>query len=957
MTTPLLTTKLYIPPVRPELVSRPRLIRQLNMGLRQSGGFTRKLTLISAGAGFGKTTLLSDWVRRIEQPVAWLSLDQGDNDPRRFWRYVIAALQTVEGAIGEIAQAALQSSGFADADTLPPLDTLVTALINDVAELPEPLVLVLDDYHVIKTEPIHNSLNFLLEHLPSQMHLVLTTRADPPLCLSRRRGRLELTEIRAADLHFTTKEAAELLNTCMDLDLSAQDVAELKNRTEGWIVGLQMAALSLQGRADKHDFVTAFAGDDRYIVDYLVEEVLRRQPSHIETFLLQTSILARLCGSLCDAVTEGENGQALLDHLEQSNVFITPLDNRRHWYRYHHLFADLLRKRLRQSVGAQCLALLHLRASRWYEHEGFFAEAVSHALAAPDLEHAAALIEQHAPDIASHGEIVLARSWLESLPENVIRSSPFLCLLRSSYEESIELVEQWLQNAERAWTTRSSRMDEQGVSDRVAQVRFSGWVASARAFLSLQRGDPLQEVIEFSRQALEHIPEDDLLYNLRARSNLFMTLGCAYWDIEDEKAANQAFAEARRIGEAIEHYSTSIRAARNQARIAYDRGQLHRATAICQAVLQSVIEPSEQVGRPLPVAGRLYMLLGSILLEQNDLEGASHALTKGREMIELTQETLARKNGYLALARLKQAQGDVAGAFDLIERVKQLRTEADPEVAALRGQLWLSQAEYDLRHLASVTRLAADANSEAAALRMRFWLSQAERDSHYLAVAARFAEKRQIKLDRKEQSKAEQFALVRLLIAQHRARTPARGQPGLQTLFQFLNRQFEIAEEEERTGRMIEALILQSLALQVQDDDNRALSALQRALTLAEPEGFVRIFVDEGTHMAALLYQAAERGISPEYAGRLLAAFPDAAPRPGDRLHTSEIQSQMVEPLSERESEVLQLIAAGLTNRQIAQKLFLSPNTIRVHASNIYGKLGVHNRTQAVARARRLGIL
>jgi len=955
MTTPLLTTKLYAPPVRPELVSRPRLIRQLKLGLRQSGGPTRKLTLISAGAGFGKTTLLSDWVRRIERPAAWLSLDQGDDDPRRFWRYVIAALQTVESAIGETALAALQSSGFRDADTPPALNTLVAALLNDVAALPEPLALVLDDYHVIESKPIHHSLDFLLEHLPPQLHLILATRADPPLRLSRLRGRQELTEIRTADLCFRTEEAVEFLNNCMNLDLSGEDVARLEERTEGWIVGLQMAALSLQGQADKHGFVAALAGDDRYIGDYLVEEVLRHQPPRIKNFLLQTSLLDRLCGSLCDAVAEGKEGegQSILEHLERANLFIVPLDNRRHWYRYHHLFADLLLKRLRQSVGAKGLALLHLRASEWYEREGLIAEAVSHALAAPDLERAAALIEQHAPDVASRGESVLARRWLKALTEDQIRSSPFLCLLRSSYAESIELVEQWLQDAERAWAARSSRMDEREVSDRVAQIRFSGWAASARAFLSLQRGDPPQEVIERSHQALEQIPEDDLLYNLRARSNLFMTLGHAYWSLEDEKAASQAFAEARRIGETIEHYSTSIRAARNQAWIAYDRGRLHQAASICQEVLQSIIEPSEQAGRPLPVAGRLYTLWGSISLERNDLEEASHALAKGVEMVELTRETRARKNGLLALARLKQAQGDAAGAFDLIERAEQLGAGADPEAIAFSGQPWPSQAEYDPRRPASTTQLAADADAEAAALKVRFWLSQAERDPRYLAVAARFAEERQIKLERGERRIAEQFALARLLIAQHRA----HGRPDLRSLLGFLDGQLQIAEEGGRTRRLLEGSILQALALQAQDEADRALSALQRALTLAEPEGFVRVFIDEGTQMAALLYQAAERGVLPEYAGRLLAAFPDAAPTPDDRSHASRPQSQMVEPLSEREREVLQLIAEGLTNRQIAQKLFLSPNTIRVHASNIYAKLGVHNRTQAAAEARKLGIL
>ncbi len=367
MTTPLLTTKFHIPAVRSELVSRPRLIDRLNAGLGH------KLMIVSAPAGFGKTTLLSEWVRQAKEPVAWLSLDQGDDDANRFWRYVVAALQTVEATIGKTVQAALQSP------QQPPLDTLVTALINDIVTLAMPITLVLDDYHLIRTDLVHTSLNFLLDHIPPQLHLIITTREDPPLALSRRRGRRELTEIRAAELRFAIAEIGEFLNTITRLELSVEDIATLERRTEGWIVGLQMAAISLQerGPADQHDFVTAFAGDDRYIVDYLVEEVFQHQPPYIQDFLLQTSILERLCGPLCDAVCSRGTGvsgrndsQSILRYLEQGNLFTIPLDNRRHWYRYHRLFADLLRQRLGQSAQTQDITSLYLRASRWCERRG-----------------------------------------------------------------------------------------------------------------------------------------------------------------------------------------------------------------------------------------------------------------------------------------------------------------------------------------------------------------------------------------------------------------------------------------------------------------------------------------------------------------------------------------------------------------------------------------------------------
>jgi LuxR family maltose regulon positive regulatory protein len=969
-TTPLLATKTYTPPTRPDLVSRPRLIERLNAGiLGQSGdqgrlAFARKLTLVSAPAGFGKTTLLSEWASDPSSPtqVAWLSLDEGDNDPSRFWRYVIAALQTANAPLGETVRAA------PELPQRPPLETLVMALINDLTLLPTALTLVLDDYHVIDSQPIHDSLNLFIDRIPQQVRMIVTTRADPPLFLSRRRARSELTEIRTADLCFTTEEATEFLNACMDLELPAEDIAALENRTESWIVGLHLAALSLQGRTKKHEFVTAFAGDDRYIGDYLVDEVLQHQSPRIRRFLLQTSILERLCGPLCDAVTGEPGNQALLDHLERANVFTVPLDDRRYWYRYHHLFADLLRRHLRHSTEARELGLLHLRASTWYERQGFIAEAVSHALAMPDLGHATTLIERHAPDVASRGEVGLAQSWLEALPEDLIRSSPFLCILSSAQQESVGLAEQWLQRAERAWAALPGHADGQTRSSSVAQLRFSGWMASARASLSFRRGDPPREVVHFSRQALDSIPEDDLLYNWRARSNLFLVLGCAYWHLEDEESADHAFGEARRIGDAVEHFSASISATRNQARIAYNRGQLRRAAAICQQALQTIVEPSEQAGRPLPVAGGLYIVLGSVLREWNDLKDADRALTKGVDLAKLTRETAIQRDGTIALARLKQAQGDMEKAFDLIEQSEQLKVDRDPQAAPLRGWFWLSQAEHDPRDLASASRLAAEARSEAAALRIQLWLSQAEQDPHYLTVAGGYAEERHIKLDDREQRRPEQLAMARLQIAQYRTYQrapsvpPAPDQIALQSLLQFLDRQLQLAEKRGQIWWTIETLILRALALQARDEIDRAMSSLGRALTLAEPGGYVRAFVDEGAPMARLLYQAAASGIASGYTGKLLAAFGAETrdKREKTRAETISLAPRpisSIEPLTRRELEVLHLIAAGLSNREIAQRLVISPGTVKAHASNIYDKLGVRKRTQAVAKARMLGIL
>jgi LuxR family maltose regulon positive regulatory protein len=393
MATSLLTTKFYIPPTRPELVARPRLIDRLNAGLGQNGGFTRKLTLISAPAGFGKTTLLSEWVGHCDQPVAWVSLDEGDNEPVRFLAYFIAALQTIDLSIGETALAVLQSP------QPPPFEAILPSLINDIATIPEDFALVLDDYHLIDDQPIHKAMTFFLDHQPPNMHLVIAARSDPFLHLSRLRARGQMTEIRTNDLRFTLQEVATFLNQVMGLGLSGDDVAALESRTEGWIAGLQLAALSMQGQDDTASFIAAFTGDDRFIVDYLVDEVLAQRPKGTQDFLLQTSILDRMTGPLCDAVTGQKNGQAVLEQLEQANLFIVPLDSRRQWYRYHHLFADLLRHRLR-ATQPEVIPELYLRASAWYEVQGQMEEAIQYALAVKDLERAARLLENATPMLA-----------------------------------------------------------------------------------------------------------------------------------------------------------------------------------------------------------------------------------------------------------------------------------------------------------------------------------------------------------------------------------------------------------------------------------------------------------------------------------------------------------------------------------------------------------------------------
>jgi LuxR family maltose regulon positive regulatory protein len=926
MTAPFLKTKIYIPTVQPALVPRPRLIERLNEGLvGQSGDFTRKLTLVSAPAGFGKTTLLSNWIRQVGRPVAWLSLDQGDDDANRFWGYAIAAMQTIHAAIGKTVQAVLQSS------SQPPLDALVASIINDITTLSTPFILILDDYHVIRAEPIHHSLNFLLDHLPPQLHLVIATREDPPLALSRRRGRMEMTEIRVADLRFTIEEAGEFFNKVTGLDLAGEDIAALESRTEGWAVGLQMAALSLKTLepSAKHDFVTAFTGDDRYVVDYLVEEVLQHQPPHIQDFLLETSILDRLCGPLCDAVrfglpkSSGDDSQTILDNLERANLFTVSLDNRRCWYRYHHLFADLLRHRLERVVDEAAITSLYLRASEWFEQEGLITEAVSYALASGNDVYAVDLIERHVLATFYRSETVLVQNWLKALPEELIRPRPLLCAVYAScimlasrgFVKSAEtsmLIERWLQDAETAIAVQSKSPSSDKPHDQAA-VHY---VAKVRAYLAQFRGEDPRTIIALSRQALERLPKDELWF----RSAFAHNLGVAYLRLGDRNAARDAFEQAKRTGEASHDLFNASSAIYYQALLAHMEGRLHEAAAICREGLQSMSDLAE--GRPVPYSGAIYIALGSVLSEWGQFEEATQMLTKGLTMLELTIVPNLQQEGYIEMATLKQAQGDMAEALDLLEHAAQVTARSIEDVVAHRVRIWLRQAEKDPRCL--------DAAVQWAQERHQFHLD-----------------------DRVDEYNLAQLTLARMILAQHRAQATS-DLSDLRPLLQFLDRQLDLAQKEDLPVREIEILGLKALTWQVQGDINQAVASLQRALTLAEPEGYVRTFLVEGEPMMALLRQAISHDIASDYANRLILAFETqeqktATPPP------AILSSALIEPLTRREVEILQLIVAGASNKEISRKLFITINTVKRHITNIYGKLEVTKRFEAINRARELG--
>ena len=917
MATPLLTTKLYIPPVRPELVSRPRLIEQLNAGLH------RKFTLISAPAGFGKTTLLSEWVQQSERPTAWLSLDEGDNDPVRFWTYFITALQTVQTDIGESALAALESP------QPPSFESVLTALINELTVAPQgdhqgrPYMLILDDYHLIEVQPIHQALTFLLDHLPPPsvgLHLVIASRTDPPLPLPRLRARDQLTELRAADLRFTPDETAAFLNQVMNLGLSANDVATLEARTEGWIAGLQLAALSMQGRADVSEFITSFTGSNRYVLDYLVEEVLRRQPEDVQRFLLHTSILDRMTGSLCDALTGRADGQTMLEMLEQANLFIVPLDQDRTWYRYHRLFAEFLRSRLRQppplplSLTAEIkeeMSDLHCRASEWYERHGLLAEAVKHALDARDVERAARLIEQAVRQTLMRGEASTLLGWLEALPNRVIRSRPYLCLAHAwalVIAGQPDAAEQCAQEAIQAASA--------------GEAEIQGEAAAVRTLIAALRSD-VPCTIEFAHQALEHLPADDLFL----RGLVALNLGLAYDMHGNMTAASQAYSEAKAIGQAAGNTLVSLMAITQLADLKVLQGKLHEAADMYQQAIRLATEP----GKQLPVAGMAYAAMGRLLYERNDLDAATRCLTTCVELGQQWEIPDILVAGSVYLAQVRQAQGDEDSARDLIQQAEQAMQGhiiSPPTVGvakAYQARLWVRQG-----------------NTEAAARWAQDYQARPSDVPSYL---------RQI----------EGTTWARVLMAQ--------GKP--EAVTSLLDPLLQAAEAAGQTGNMVELLTLQALALEAQGESAQAITTFHRTLMLAEPEGYVRIFIDEGTPMRELMRQAAARGIAADYVGKLLAALEKETkderrttkPLPSSLVpSTSSGQalgpsSSLVEPLSERELEVLRLLTTHLSSTEIADELVISANTVRSHIKSIYSKLNVHSRMDAVQRARELELL
>jgi LuxR family maltose regulon positive regulatory protein len=911
MDAPLLQTKLYIPMTRPDpatrlrtsLVPRPRLMERLNEGL------PGKLTLICAPAGFGKTTLASSWLEQVNLPAAWLSLDEDDNDLARFLTYLIAALQRIQPEVGTGVLALLQSS------PLPSSHTLLTLLINDLTAISERFILVLDDYHTIETETIDQALTFFIEHLPPLMHLVLTSRVDPNLSLARLRASGQLNELRSADLRFTPAETAQFLEQMAGLSLAPSEVAALDKRTEGWIAGLQMAALSLRQReaAAVSQFIQEFSGSHHYIMDYLVDEVLQGQPAEVQTFLLYTSILDRLCGPLCEAILRGSEvppasgldfapppevldasrAQELLAYLEHANLFIHPLDDQRQWYRYHPLFADLLRQRLQQAYPDQVSAL-HLSASEWYEQAGLTGPAVRHALAAQAFGRAAALVEQVAPAMIERSELARLLTWLETLPEEEVQARPLLAL---HYGWVLFLSGQNKQAA-----TRLEAVEAMLEADEAKQTpEVQAHIAAIRAYLARLAGD-FAATIALSRQALTHLPEQDALL----RGMVTFNLAIAHYFQGEFEPAYQLLTEIIATGQTAQRVSSILSAIYLNTQLLRARGALRQALQLCQEGLELVARRGWQ---DFPAAGFVYVAFGDLLRERNELTTAAEYLEKGIKLGQAGGHPRILIIGHVWLAWLRQTQGDVTGSHEAIQAALQIDQQYEgsrfwplPPAACCQARLWIAQGDLAAANLWAQTSGLNPADSPIT--------------YHY---------------------EVEYLTLARLLIAQG----------NLEAAEALLFRLHQATAAAGRSGSLIEILVLQAITFAGQKRSDEALSALEQALDLAEAEGFVRIFLDEGAPMAGLLRRAVAQDRHASYALGLLDALGEAvtAPQP------------LVEPLSERELEVLRRVAAGYSNQEIAQDLVVAVSTVKKHINNIYGKLGVGSRTQAVARARELELL
>ena len=899
-------TKLYIPAAPQSYVARMRLLVQLE------SAWHARLTLITAPAGSGKTTLASSWAHQQADTVAWLGLDSTDNDPARFWLYVLHALHSVEPISVAPLLAALRSP------QPPPIEATLAALLNTLADRPAPLALVLDDYHVIEAPAIHRALTWLIDHLPPQVHVLIVSRADPPLPLGRWRARGQLCEVRADDLCFTHTEAAAFLTDAMDLPLGAAEVAELDDRVEGWAAGLQLAALALRGQADPAARIAAFSGRHAYVLAYLVDDVLAGQPEYVQYFLLRTALLDQMSAPLCDAVlgavSDDERAaiptsRFILDYLRECNLFLVPLDDEGTWFRYHHLFRDVLRHRLRQTDPA-CIPELHRRAAAWLAAQGLIDAAIQHALAAGDHLLAAHWIEQAVDVALRSGDIAPLRSWLAALPEALIRARPQLAvgqlwLLFITGQE--DLAPPWLAALA---TTLAAEPDADAMRSAEDQARLRAELAALRAQQAIYMGE-LDEAVAQCRTGLSIAHSGAL----RTRGTLELLQGTALRRAGNLAAAVTPFTAARILAEQGGEELLLLHVAKSLANLAEIRGQLGAMAAEYERMRRLSVDAS---GQPMPLAGMALIGMGKVAHERNDLETATALLAEGIDIGRRSAISGFAIDGLMVLALVEAAKGNHAGAAMHLQE------------AATLAERWHS-ATVEARVTVFQARLALATGRLKDAARWAITTSEQTAESS------------------SDLGEIEHLTLVRVWIAQGRM-SEARA---------LLARLEQSARAGLRHGRLIEILALRALAAESAGDNADASATLTEALALGQPEGYVRVFADEGMAMGNLVRRvAAQRGGGHAYGLRAgyLATVQEACAGPKGMGESVTMNEQLVEPLSAREQEVLTLIAAGCSNQEIADRLIISVATVRKHVENIHGKLGVQSRTKAAARAREFGL-
>lgn len=886
MRVPLLKTKLYIPNPKPNAVRRSRLVERLDNGLKD------KLTLISTPAGYGKTTLLSEWIASQGQPVAWLSLDAGDNDPTRFWSYIIAAIQTFEPAFGITALNSIQSS------QPPPIETTISSLINEILDFSSPFTLILDDYHLIEARSIHSTLTFTLDHMPPQMHLILATRSDPPLPISTLRGCGKLNELRTADLRFTQKETEAFMNCIMGLNLSNQEVVILNRRTEGWIVGLQLAALSMRDHLDKHTFILNMAGDNRYIADYLMGEVLQGQSPKVQDFLLKTSILYYLNGAICHAVTGLDNCHQILLELEQDNLFIEPLDRNRQWFRYHHLFRDLLRVRLAQSCPDQ-IPVLHHRASHWYDVNDLPREAIEHAFAIDDFERATALIEESVIDLVSHSEIETVVAWLDKIPDEYIPSHPWLSVARAWTLVSAG------QPADAEEQLKVAEMDTSQSQDR---QRISGHIATIRSVIAALNGDQLR-VLSFSQVALKNLPHKDYM----ARGLASIMLGLALRWSGELPGAIEAYTKAEEIGRKANDSFVSVFASCYKGYALILSGELHRADTTLREAIGYAEKSASRGGWKPPISGLAYSFLAGVLLEWNQLEDAITYARTGLDLCEKWGHAHAVIDSHFFYTNILIAHQDFVEAREAIQRVKELAS-ANPAVFGLDVamlEIEMNLAQGDIHQAAQrINDLGLEPGDKITFQTLQYYIPLAKI------------------LWLKGESEEAIHLLERLLL---------------------------IAKKSTAMGRVIEILLLQALIVYQSGSSTQAITLVEQAVRLAKPEGYIWTFIRLGLPMRELLLASVMQGSSPTYVGKLLASIEDKTISKID--YGKPSMPSLVDPLSGRELQVLRLLAAGLSSTEIAEELIIAVGTARTHIKHIYRKLNVHRRLEAIDRAKGLNLI